>query len=356
MKNWQEEFLKAQDFLRDCEKKRVHIFHDSDADGIGAGLQLFHTLKRLKAKPTISTHAERDDILSKEAYEAANALSPQRVIIADVNPISNKTYDLFKEIFPDTPTLIIDHHHVEPYTDEVYVHGGELNNVEGADYCTAKIAYDICTSVLSTAQDFAWLAATGIIGDMNQEYFESVIRTALVQESFDPDQNVYSCELSVVNESIHCCEARDNQSLQNYLQDLQECETLKEAIKLGNPHPEIIEEFHNLVSYAETQVSDKVINWIDLDTQFGIAGWVADTVSIKHPETIFAIYHPDGDRYTMSLRNQSRKVHLGEISRKCSEAVGGSGGGHKPAAGAKVPKEQLTEFQQLVEQEVINRL
>lgn len=354
--DFQLQFEKAQEFLKDSSGKRVHIFHDSDADGIGAGLQLFHTLKRLGAKPTISTHKERDDILSREAYEAAKSLGAQRVIIADVNPISFKTYDDFTEIFGDTPTLILDHHHVEPYEKEVYVHAGKLNGVEGSDYCTAKLAYDLCTSVLSTAQEFAWLAAAGIIGDRNYMFFADTIRKALVQEGFDPDQDMFNSEISVVNDSIQCCQAIDNDALQSYLQKLQDCETLADAFKLGNPHPEVIKEFEKFVSIADKQVGTQPVIWIELDTDLGISGWVSNAVSGKHEDEIIVVYRDKGDAYTMSLRNQSRKVHLGNIAQKCSEAVGGSGGGHMPAAGAKVPKERFSEYQKLVEQEVQSSL
>ena len=44
-----------------------------------------------------------------------------------------------------------------------------------------------------------------------------------------------------------------------------------------------------------------------------------------------------------------RGLHLGNAMNECSSAVGGEGGGHDIAAGARIPKERRDEFLALVD-------
>ncbi|MFT4250140.1 MAG: DHH family phosphoesterase [Candidatus Woesearchaeota archaeon] len=339
----QEAFRQAQEFVKDCKDKTVHIFHDSDADGIGAGFQLFHAVQAVGGVASISTHTDRSEILSEEAYRAAKGVD--RVIIADINPKSNGNYDVFRKHFPSTQLLILDHHHVEEYADAVFVHAGELHNVEGADYCTAKLAYDLTKPVLG--DQFIWLAASGVLGDKNENYFPEVLTTALRQEGFSTQESIYSSPIGVINEAIQCSQAIDNDSLQNYLSSLRECNTLREAASLANPHPEVREAFEELVAEADKQASTDSVVWVFLNSPYGISGWISNAVSDKHPDTVLVVYRDKGDAFTMSLRLQSRAFHLGEVVNEVASLVGGSGGGHRPAAGARIPKERFEEFQEL---------
>ena len=346
--DWQEAFRQAQKFIKDCKGQSVHIFHDSDADGIGAGFLLFHAVKAVGGTPAISTHTERSDILSEEAYRAAGNVD--RVIVADINPVSNGNYDVFREVFSDTPLLVLDHHHVEEYSDALFVHSGALHGVEGSDYCTAKLAYDVTLPVLGT--QFVWLAASGVLGDKNEKYFPEIISLALSQEGFDAEQDLYSSPIGAINEAIQCSQAIDNAALQAYLNDLRLCSTLQEAAALGNPHPEVREAYEELVAAADEQASSgSCVVWVQLASPYGISGWVSNAVSDKHRDIVLVVFKDKGDAYTMSLRLQSRAFHLGELVGKVAQQVGGSGGGHRPAAGAKIPKKRFEEFQKLFEQE-----
>ncbi|MFQ6135377.1 MAG: DHHA1 domain-containing protein, partial [Nitrososphaerales archaeon] len=58
----------------------------------------------------------------------------------------------------------------------------------------------------------------------------------------------------------------------------------------------------------------------------------------------------DEDMYEVSLRGSyDSKVDLGRIVSQVTEMIGGSGGGHKKACGARIPRQVLKDFLDLVE-------
>ena len=46
----------------------------------------------------------------------------------------------------------------------------------------------------------------------------------------------------------------------------------------------------------------------------------------------------------MSLRTHSQEIDLNRILRRITVKIGGSGGGHPNAAGARIPKENFKDF------------
>lgn len=56
-------------------------------------------------------------------------------------------------------------------------------------------------------------------------------------------------------------------------------------------------------------------------------------------------YKDRDDRYVISLRGaEDYEKHLGRIISSLAESLGGSGGGHKLACGASIPKDKINEF------------
>ena len=348
-KRWQE----AQEFLRACTNEPTHIFHDSDADGVGAGLLLLHALTDLGVAVSSSTRQSRQDILSREELELVkDCYQPTRIIVVDMNPVDFGAYDDLRAVFTTAEFLIIDHHRVTAYDDAVFLHPQELFGIDGAKYCSAKLVLDLASSVIDVSA-YEWLAAVGIVGDMNTEYFQDVIIRSLEREGFAAPDDLRVTDMRVVNQAILCCSAKDEEDLISYVNDLKECRLLREAILLGNPCPEVRAYVDELIRAASEQVSaDELVNWLFIDGQLSVSGWVGTALSVKHPGKLFVLYREKEGGYSMSFRCQKPVMHCGDIARSCADTFGGVGGGHKPAAGAWVAKESFKEFQACVKQAV----
>ena len=54
-----------------------------------------------------------------------------------------------------------------------------------------------------------------------------------------------------------------------------------------------------------------------------------------------------GEHIDVTARKRNSSVELNRMMEECAEAVGGSGGGHASAAGARIPKNALDKFMHL---------
>ncbi|VVB50754.1 DHHA1 domain protein [uncultured archaeon] len=86
-----------------------------------------------------------------------------------------------------------------------------------------------------------------------------------------------------------------------------------------------------------------------------VAGMAYGARVIKTDKPVLALAEDKDDlnSYKISARATwdlvHRGIHLGDAMRNCSRQLGGEGGGHDIAAGARVPKEQLQKFIELVD-------
>lgn len=348
-KRWQE----AQQFLKDATSEHTHIFHDSDADGIGAGLLLVHALTDLGVPVSSTTRANREDILSREELELVkSSYDPQRIIVVDLNPKDYGAYKDLRELFTTAEFLILDHHRVTEYADAVFLHPEELFGIDGAKYCSAKLALDLASSVGEVA-DYEWLAAVGINGDRNTEYFSDVIIRSLEHEGFPVPTDLSKGETAVVNEAILCCSAVGDAALYDYVTALKGARTLREAALLDNPHPEVRSYVEELVEQSSSALaSGERVNWVFIDSELSVTGWVGNVLSAQRPGEVFVLYREKKGGYSMSFRCQDSVVHCGEVADTCASRHGGAGGGHRPAAGAWVPKEEFSAYKACVQEAV----
>ncbi len=342
---------RAIDFLYDTKDLRTHIIHDSDADGISSGLQLFHGLKRLGATTTTSTRSGHMESLKKDHLAfIKETFSPQALILCDHDPKSAKSYVSLRELFPDIPLLIIDHHAVQEYDDAIFLHPALIHQVDGAEYCTSKLVYDLLCDVVDV-DDLKWLACIGIIGDMNYRFFPQFIEQVAENEGVDLSAGVFNSAFSYITDAIECCAAAGESDLLDYIDKLKECSTFQEALKLGNPRADIKLLVEKYAAKAEELADKQNIIWLLINEKVAINGWVATMVSAKHPDKLFCVYRIKDEGFSCSVRLQNAKiyrVHLGELLSEICPSLGGRGGGHAPAAGAWVPYDSWNDFKKQV--------
>ena len=347
----------AQQFLKDATQEHTHIIHDSDADGIGAGLLMLHALTDLGVPATASTRSDRNDILSEEELQLIkDSYDPERLIFIDISPKNFGAYEHLRRIFPSAQLMVIDHHKINEYDDAVFVHPEQLHGIDGSKYCAAKLTYDLASSV-TDVDDYQWLAAVGINGDMNTEYFSDVVIRALEHEDFGVPEDLRQGATDVVNEAIACCEAVGEEALLDYYHQLRECRTLREATLLDNPHKEVLQVVQDYIRNGKQKVDKQgPVNWLHIDSDYSIVGWVGTALSAQYPGELFIMYREKNDGYSMSYRCQNPPIHCGEIADECANEFGGGGGGHAPAAGAWVPQDNFADYQACVREKVESEL
>ncbi len=352
-KRWRE----AQDFLRNTKGKRTHVIHDYDVDGISGGLLLRHTLERLGAKATASTRVGRGmGMAHEELVRIKERFDPEVLCITDQDPKSYGHYERLREVFPDVPLIIIDHHFVQEYDDAVFVHPKVVYGVDGSKIPSAKLIYDLCQSV-EEAADLGWLACLGILGDNASVRFRSFLEEEAERNDITLPEDPYTSDFGKIAEAIECCSAAGEQELLSYVESLKEQESFVNALELGNPCSQVIDEVNDYVRRG-LGLAEKMgaVHWLPIESKYSINGWVTTLISVKYPDRVFAGYREQVDGYSVNTRFQHATVHLGNILRELTPRFGGTGGGHAPAAGAFIPEKSWEEFRKAFSERVTDGL
>ena len=137
---------------------RVVILHDSDADGVTAGVVLQRTLERLAFTDVVRVIPNRE----RDAWTAAN-----RALVAAQSPRALFVLDLGvrgEPIVDGVPTCFIDHHRpADTPPDAVVISAYTWDPIPN----TSLIVYDLCAT-LADVTDLDWIAAIGVLSDLGE--------------------------------------------------------------------------------------------------------------------------------------------------------------------------------------------
>jgi single-stranded-DNA-specific exonuclease len=137
---------------------RVLVFHDSDADGVTAGVVLQRTLECLD----FTNVQRRAPSRQRDAWSEEN-----RALIADANPEALFVLDLGSRgetLAEGVPCCLIDHHRPDGVPP-----GALLITAYAWDPIpnTSLMVYDLCTP-LADITDLDWIAAIGALSDVGE--------------------------------------------------------------------------------------------------------------------------------------------------------------------------------------------
>ena len=84
---------------------------------------------------------------------------------------------------------------------------------------------------------------------------------------------------------------------------------------------------------------------LPLKSKYPIGSTLTTIISLKEQDKIILICTPEEKIVRISSRCQSKRADMGELMNKSVKDIPNAvGGGHAPAAGARVPKEYFSQF------------
>jgi single-stranded DNA-specific DHH superfamily exonuclease len=148
-----------RDFVHAGTGQRHVIVHDTDADGLSAGVLLELALRRL-GHPNVTRFLpyKSRNVWSPEARARLLGMSPQRLYVLDLGVRA-------EPLLPGTPTCFIDHHALDDLPAEALIlssYGWRPSPN------TSLLTWQLCGALTGMA-DRDWLAAVGTIGDLGDE-------------------------------------------------------------------------------------------------------------------------------------------------------------------------------------------
>jgi single-stranded-DNA-specific exonuclease len=145
-------------FLAESGSLRQVVVHDTDADGLTAGVLLEAALRRLGHPHVQRFLPDRSrNLWCPEIRERLRRLSPERLYVLDLGVRADPVLD-------GVSTCYIDHHAPEGQpADSVVVSSYR----ESRQLNTSALVWELCHPIVDLA-DRDWIAAVGVIGDLQE--------------------------------------------------------------------------------------------------------------------------------------------------------------------------------------------
>jgi len=333
------DFSKVLGFLKSLTKKdRILIVFHRDADGLCSAVIARKALERAGLKPDIMvTHLEKTAELESVAKSKYNA-----VIFLDL------ALDHLDGMFwnEKQKVLIVDHHpfHKDLNSKNV-VHFNSHFFSEGylpASYLTYKIF-----SEFADINDIEWVSVLGTIADYGYDDCRDLLdRYISVKEKREMFETKYGKASGMIGGASFFLGFEKMADILSSASGIDEFIGNKKILvyyeKFSKEIERLKKEFFEKAEKAGKVYFVHIESKIDM-----IQSSLLTRLSTENPEKVLVVYHKVGENVKLSGRAQTG-YDLGTIFMKAAEFAGGSGGGHKPAAGAMVPASNIEKFRKKV--------
>lgn len=302
---------------------RTTIITHSDADGICAGaiaLAKFPSANIYFSKP-VSLARELDEVKS------------ERLVICDIAINKPDASEIAKKLSQRSEVLYFDHHPTptgfKPAKNVKFFHDTKVS--------ASEIIYRAYAKEMPTER--IWIAIYGAIGDYSDD-------TPFIRKHLrDWDKRALFFEVSTIVMGIKNEGFSDYGAKRRIVTDLSRglnpssvpglVESARQAVE---------EEFRIYDEVKEKAVGVGNIGYIIKMQHFGFRGPTALFAATATDKPVGIAVFERRNHFDITMRTRIPDVKLNVIAEKAAQAVGGSGGGHPSAAGARIPMAMLKEF------------
>ncbi len=317
------ELEKLRDFL-DIRGKKM-LFYHRDCDGICSAAMWLRFFSDFEARPREGPRMDSGFVRHVIDQD------PDLLVFLDL-PIDQEWKRIRKMLdsLPDVRILIIDHHIVERDLNSgriLHINPKFKNDV----YLPAAfLVYRILEQLGEDVGNMDWISALGIAGDYGFEDCRDFLDKVGIK-NLDMGVGLVSAAMSL----------KGLKGADKVLKIMLASDGYKEFLRtktLGLWKKYVDKEFRDVVSdFKKEREEHKDANLVIyiIKSRLNFVSVVATHFSEKLPDKVILIGKKGKYGWKLSVRNQSGKVNVGDLVKKCVKGIG-SGGGHKKAAGGIV--------------------
>jgi single-stranded DNA-specific DHH superfamily exonuclease len=349
----QELLRRFQEYIKAIKKDdKIALMFHADTDGVCSAVLIAKTIERMAGRKVDYYFTQNSGYnLSEETVKILKDGGFNKYIIVD-QAIDNNPV-IIKEIEKFADVLILDHHQItnDVNSDKtVFINVANITTgMDGSTYPASKLIYDLCLT-LTDVKDLDWVACVGLIGDMQFKIWEKFVNDTLnkYNKKITPNgpQNVFGRITNLINTArvynpeniIECYDIVYNAGSFEDIFDS----------KLKDYQEEVKAEMNTLVKGFSNVKGENGLFIYEIKPRFNINSTLSTVLSmdyISRDNTLIVIADNGEDKISVSARRQDKKSNMGKLMNLCVSGIAGcSGGGHVPAAGAVVPKAEITKF------------
>jgi len=336
------------------KETRIALLNDTDADGICSGVLLSKGIERLRGKPIdeVVYQPHKNVGITKETAEKCRKLKID--ILFTVDKAVDEERELLENASLFFQVICIDHHPFkDDATDEMVlvIKSQMISELDGGRYPASKLVYDLF-SPLVDMRDLDWVSAAGLIGDGSYQTWKDFTDDTLERYGMDPKPDIFDTDLGLVARYIGSAVMFDSRNVKVAFDILLKSEKPKDLLssRLKLYEEEIDKELQLWISEHKRRAKffpELELIFYVVSPRFPLNSPLSSILSQKYyPTSTLVVVHDSGESILgVSLRRQDYKIDCPSLVKAaCAGLKDASGGGHIPAAGGKVRRDDLDKF------------
>ena len=342
-------------FIRNIKTTdRIAVVHHTDSDGVCSGVIIGKVIERLRNKMIdLRLNQNHDEIpISQDTIHSLKQNRINKVIITDM--CVDQEYKKIKEMEKFAEILVLDHH--KQYHDlnsgkTIMIKSSVLSkNINSASYCASKLAYDIFSRIMCI-DDLDWISVVGIIGDCAGETWSSFVNETFRKYHIRINGDLFKTDLGRIANIISAVEAQDIQKIKDCFDALYNAKDYREFLKSDvvkyeqNMKKELDYWKNNTEKLAEFYPDIDFIFYL-IKPKYHVKSALSTILSFRYPDKTIVIAQDTNDRLLpISARRRDYKIAVNDLLEKAIKSLkDAEGGGHIPAAGGRIRREDLDVF------------
>jgi len=338
----------AQNFFKSIKADdKIAIIHDADPDGICSAVLTAHLLKRLKNKKPALMMGGRQEWLTSNSILKKNKIT--KVIFLDIS--GDQFPKEIKQMAKFADVIIIDHHKLETkhIAKNVLIYKPQFvcPGFDPSQYSTTKLVYDLGITLVDLS-DLDWIAAIGVISDATARSWKPFLKKVFKKHKLSTKKDYWKSKPGQVSGAIHSSLTYNPSNVSKCFDVVNKAKNYSDIIKKLGKYKKIIDaEITNWIRLAKKKANyydDLQLTFYMIKPKYGIQSPISSILSFKKVHQTFIIANVKDKIVSISARRQDGKVRLNDMLQDIAKPLGGSGGGHIPAAGAHIPRVKMAQF------------
>lgn len=348
------------DFVKHLKKTdKIAVLHDTDPDGICSGVIAAKAVERIRAKKIDLEipKASGKVTITKEMIETLRKNKINKLITTDL-AVDNDPATV-KEAEKTCEILVIDHHKtVNNISSEktVFIKSNHIRtDIDASQYPASKLAYDLF-SRHTDMTDKDWIAAAGTISDSSAKTWPEFIDSAFKRQGVKKKQDIFETPFGMVGRIITSTIGIEEGEASALFEELYRSEKPADFItsKFSRFEKLYSTELKRCIEECDKKAEfhdETGMIWYEMRSPYKINSPLSTVMSFqKYPDKTLLVVQDLGDgMISISARRQDGKVAMNALLQNATAGLANAnGGGHFPAAGARVMKKDLGEFKRRV--------
>ncbi|MBI4739087.1 DHH family phosphoesterase [Candidatus Woesearchaeota archaeon] len=339
---------------------RIALMHDTDPDGICSGALVAASVERIRKKPIdlVIPKGHEKVTLTDENLKMLQQNKINKLITTDLgidgDPATVRQAEVFCEI------VIFDHHKIsnDVNSPRTIVAKAQYitDKIDSSQYPASKLVYDLFSRHVDLS-DRDWVAAAGLIADASAKTWQTFLDGLFVKYGEKKLDNIFDTPFGMVGRIITSSIGIDAAHVPALFKCVLEAKSYKDV--LSSKFKEYEEKYSAELKRCIDECRQKAefhpeleLIWYEIKSPYKINSPVSTILSFM-PENLsmtIIIAQDMGDgAYAISSRRQDGKIAMNDLMENAIKGLEkAGGGGHKPAAGARVLKNDWRVFKKRV--------